>query len=54
MLTRDYPLQFKRNGSIYTYYGYDTPPSGHYVGIRTHGVNRYIPLIAGGGGRIIL
>lgn len=43
-ISKDKALCFQKDGTTYTYYGYTTPPSGHYIGFRSGGVTRYIPL----------
>ena len=43
-LSKDKALCFRKSGTTYTYYGYTTPPSGHYIGFRSGGVTRYVPL----------
>ena len=43
-LSKDKALCFRKGGTTYTYYGYTTPPSGHYIGFRSGGVTRYVPL----------
>ena len=43
-ISKDKALCFRKGGTTYTYYGYTTPPSGHYIGFRSGGVTRYVPL----------
>lgn len=43
-VSTDRAICFQKGGTTYTYYGYTTPPSGHYIGFRSGGATRYVPL----------
>ena len=40
-------IRVRRNNTTVTHYGLTTAPSGHYIGFRSQGAARYIPLATG-------
>lgn len=42
-------IRIRRNNTTVTHYGLTTAPSGHYIGFRSQGATRYIPLVSSSG-----
>lgn len=40
-------IRIRRNNTTVTHYGLTSAPSGHYIGFRSQGATRYIPLATG-------